>query len=130
MKTLNPRTQSTLRQWLSEWFCKHFGHITTGELTGYGQAWCGRCGHVNKGFAPENYPQWQAPDHHKHEWVKPIASMYVSFNCRDIIYECVCGKREVIRMNFYFSEPLPIPTNNFMTHNEFKEILNTNPYKS
>lgn len=50
--------------------------------------------------------------------------MYVSFNTRDIVYECRCGKREIIRDNRPFDMPFPIQTTSLITHKELKKIAN------
>lgn len=42
---------------------------------------------------------------------KPIASMYISFHGRDIVYECQCGKRKIEREYRVFNSPFPIETN-------------------
>lgn len=55
---------------------------------------------------------------------KPIISMYSSFNTRNIIYECRCGKRKSYRIYRPFGEAFPIETTNFLTFKEFKEIEN------
>lgn len=55
---------------------------------------------------------------------KPIKSMYVSFNTRDIVYECRCGKRKIIREYRPFDVPFPIETTNYITRKELEEIAN------
>lgn len=60
---------------------------------------------------------------HKHYHDKPIASMYISFSTRDIIYECKCGHRQIYRQYFGFDDPLPIPTNSLITYKEFFAML-------
>lgn len=64
---------------------------------------------------------------HIHYFDKPIASKYVSFHTRDIIYECRCGKRKVVREHRRFGEPFPIETNILITQKEFESILNNSP---
>lgn len=54
---------------------------------------------------------------------KPILSKYSTFNSRDIIYECRCGKRKVVNVYRNFGDYFPIETKNFLTDKEFKEIL-------
>mgnify|MGYP000863017049 CR=1 FL=1 len=61
---------------------------------------------------------------HCHLYSKPIVSMYVSFNTRDIVYECRCGKRKIIRDYRPFDEPFPIETTNFITRKELEAIAN------
>jgi len=59
---------------------------------------------------------------------KPIISRYVSFNTRDIVYECRCGKKRIIRDYRPFDEPFPIQTTNFITHQELENIANDAEY--
>jgi hypothetical protein len=54
---------------------------------------------------------------------KPIASRYVSFHTRDIVFECKCGKRRVNRVRRAFSSPFPIETTLGITNKEFTQIL-------
>lgn len=61
---------------------------------------------------------------HCHSYSKPIVSMYVSFNTRDIVYECKCGKRKIIRDYRPFDVPFPIETTNFITRKELEAIAN------
>jgi len=61
---------------------------------------------------------------HCHSYYKPIVSIYVSFNTRDIVYECRCGKRKIIRDYRPFDVPFPIQTTNFITHQELEKIAN------
>ena len=49
--------------------------------------------------------------------------MYISFNTRDIVYECRCGKRKIIRKYRPFDVPFPIATN-FITRKELEAIAN------
>jgi len=65
---------------------------------------------------------------HCHSYSKPIASMYVSFNTRDIVYECRCGNRKIIRDYRPFDVPFPIKTNNFITRQELEKIANEKKY--
>jgi hypothetical protein len=60
---------------------------------------------------------------HTCNFSKPIVSKYVSFNKRDIIYECKCGKRKIIRVYRTFGIAFPIKTTNFITKEEFKKFL-------
>lgn len=55
---------------------------------------------------------------------KPIVSRYISFNTRDIVYECRCGKRKIEREYRSFDNPFPIQTTNFITHQELEKIAN------
>ena len=59
---------------------------------------------------------------HCHSYAKPIASSYVSFNSRDIVYECRCGERKIIREYRDFSDPFPIETSINMTRSELQKI--------
>ena len=54
---------------------------------------------------------------------KPIVSKYSTFNSRDIIYECRCGKRKSVNVYRNFGDSFPIETTNFLTEKDFKEIL-------
>lgn len=56
-------------------------------------------------------------------YLTPIASRYISFNTRDIVYECSCGKRKLERVFKSFSDPFPIETNNFMTKIDIENLL-------
>lgn len=55
---------------------------------------------------------------------KPIVSRYVSFNTRDIVYECKCGKRKLKRQFFSYNQPFPIETKMFITVYEIKQMEN------
>lgn len=55
---------------------------------------------------------------------KPIASRYISFNTRDICYECRCGKRRIKTVYRDFDTPFPIETTMFITDKEMKKIAN------
>jgi len=61
---------------------------------------------------------------HIHIFNTPLASQYIGFNTRNIIWECRCGKRKLIQESRNFGEPFSMPTSNFMTTKEFEEILN------
>jgi len=61
---------------------------------------------------------------HRCKDTKPIISRYISFNERDIIYQCYCGKRHVTRVYMPFGKPFPIPTTPHITHAEFLKYLN------
>lgn len=71
-------------------------------------------------------PSWLfnlLPKVHVCNFKKPIASQYVSFHTRDIIFECKCGKRKVERMSKSFSDPFPIETTLGLTYKEVNAIL-------
>jgi len=59
---------------------------------------------------------------HIHNW-KPILRKYVSFNSRDILYECRCGKRKIVHVNRSFDREISIETNIGLTHKEMQEAL-------
>jgi hypothetical protein len=60
---------------------------------------------------------------------KPIISMYVSFNVRDIIYECSYTKeRKCVRERRNYGDAFTIPTTNFIDYKTFKEVLNGSDY--
>jgi len=61
---------------------------------------------------------------HIHNFSKPIVSRYVSFNTRDIVYECGCGKREIVRTHQPFGTPFPIATTMNITQKEIEKIAN------
>ena len=61
---------------------------------------------------------------HRHHYYKPIVSRYISFNTRDIVYECKCGKRKIIREYRPFDVAFPIETTNHITHQELEKIAN------
>ena len=60
---------------------------------------------------------------HKHDYCKPIASQYRSFNGRRVIYECSCGARKDFRVYKDFSDPFPIQTNINLSDKDFERIL-------
>jgi len=62
---------------------------------------------------------------HRCRFSKPIVSKYVTFNSRDIIYQCKCGKRRcktVIR-TYEDKRDFPIDTTIMITEKEFDIIL-------
>ncbi len=61
---------------------------------------------------------------HLHNFNKPIVSRYVSFNTRDIIYECKCGKRQIFRIYRQYGDAFPIETSNLLTNKELESYLN------
>lgn len=61
---------------------------------------------------------------HCHSYSKPIASRYVSFNTRDIVYECKCGDRKIIKFHKQEDDFFPIPTNHLITHSHLEKIAN------
>ena len=61
---------------------------------------------------------------HIHSYWRPIVSRYVSFNCRDIVYQCDCGKRIIERECRGFSEPFSIETTPFLTKSDLQKIVN------
>ena len=61
---------------------------------------------------------------HKCNFNKPIASQYVSFNTRNIVYECKCGKRKVFRIYMPFDKPFPIETTLFLSDSDLDKIIN------
>lgn len=50
---------------------------------------------------------------HFHRYNKPVYSKYLSFNCREITYECSCGKEKSRKVCKHFSDPFPIPTDHY-----------------
>ena len=57
---------------------------------------------------------------------KPIVSRYISFNTRDIVYECMCGERKIKRVYRSFDSPFPIETTIFITNKEIQKIADEN----
>ena len=55
---------------------------------------------------------------------KPIASTYVGFSTRDIVYESNCGKRKLIRVSRSFSKPFPFEPERLLSGEEIQDILN------
>lgn len=62
---------------------------------------------------------------HIHWFNKPIASQYISFHNRNIVYECRCGKRKLKMVVRAFGDPFPIETNNLITDTEIKKIISS-----
>jgi hypothetical protein len=64
---------------------------------------------------------------HKCKHTLAIASKYLSFSIRDIIYQCKCGKRELKRESFFFDQPFPIETlYGYYNTEEFNKLLTEN----
>ena len=59
---------------------------------------------------------------HIHNW-KPKLSRYVSFNSRDILYECNCGKRKIENVYLDFGVLFPIETTMMITNKEMQYAL-------
>ena len=59
---------------------------------------------------------------HIHNW-KPKLSRYISFDSRDILYECKCGKRKIENVYRDFSEPFPIETTTNLTYKDMQDAL-------
>ena len=55
---------------------------------------------------------------------KPIVSRYISFNKRDIIYQCRCGKRKSYSIYREFGSSFPIETKILLSKQEYLDILN------
>ena len=58
MKQQNKTVPESFSQKFREWWCKKFGHLTTGPYYGMPQASCRRCGRRNEGYACESVPKW------------------------------------------------------------------------
>jgi hypothetical protein len=58
---------------------------------------------------------------HRH-YFKPIVSRYVCFEAREILYECSCGKKELIMVYRKYAEPFPIETS-YVTSLEIKGMM-------
>lgn len=59
---------------------------------------------------------------HIHVW-EPKLSKYVSFNSRDILYECKCGKGKIKNVYRNFDTPFPIETTTMLTNKEMQDAL-------
>lgn len=64
---------------------------------------------------------------HFHQFNIPFASMYISFNTRNIIYKCKCGKKKSFIISKDFGDPFPMKTthniNEPISKKQFKKIL-------
>lgn len=61
---------------------------------------------------------------HKCWYKKPILSRYLSFNSREIVFECRCGKRKLFEVTVSDSDkPFPIQTTPFLTDEDIKQCL-------
>lgn len=60
---------------------------------------------------------------HIHIHINPIVSRYISFNTRDIIYECRCGDRCKRRVYRAYGDAFPIFTGS-LNSKQFNEVLN------
>lgn len=60
---------------------------------------------------------------HIHWFNKPIISQYWTFNQRNIVFECRCGKRVCERVYRAFGDPFPIQTTPFITTEEINQLL-------
>ena len=54
----------------------------------------------------------------------PIASSYVSFSTREIVYESNCGDRRLMRVTRPFGNPFPIEPKWLLSREEIQDILN------
>jgi hypothetical protein len=63
-KSRNPLVADTLKNRYNAWLCgkEHQHCIRVGSYYGMAQAWCRRCGHVNKYLAADHVPEWNNPD--------------------------------------------------------------------
>jgi len=59
---------------------------------------------------------------HKCSFDKPIASSYVSFNTRDILFECSCGKRNIETVIKAFDSSFPIQTTMFLSRKDIERM--------
>lgn len=64
---------------------------------------------------------WLKTKLHVHSYNKIIASQYRSFNYRNVVVECNCGKRKIER--WHHDDVYPFSTNNFITDKEMKELI-------
>ena len=73
----------------------------------------------------EGNHKWKSTLHrvlHIHKW-KPKLSRYLSFNSREILYECKCGKRKLKEVRKDFDTPFPIETTMMISHKEMQDAL-------
>lgn len=59
---------------------------------------------------------------HKCNYSKIIASQYWTFNCRKIVVECECGRRNIEK--WHYDLVYPFLTNNFITNKEMENLKN------
>lgn len=62
---------------------------------------------------------------HVHYFGKIVRSRYVSFNYRDVIYECRCGKRKLVK-DVRHDDVYPFETNILITNQEMLKALHEN----
>ena len=67
---------------------------------------------------------WLKNKLHVHYFSKPIVSKYISFNVRNIIFECRCSQRKLRKEVRTFNESFSMPTTHFITTKEMNEFLN------
>jgi hypothetical protein len=60
---------------------------------------------------------------HTHNYSKIIASQYVSFNYRNVVVECKCGKRKIEK--YHHDNVYPFKTNCFITNIEMEKLINS-----
>ncbi len=70
---------------------------------------------------------WLSKKLHIHRFDKPLVSQYASFNTRNIIFECRCGKRRLENEYTPFGTPFSIETTHFITNEQMQQILNNEP---
>ena len=66
--------------------------------------------------------KWLKDKVHRHNYYKIIASQYVSFNYRNVVVECDCGKRKLEKR--HHDDVYPFLTNILITNNEMKKLTN------
>lgn len=69
---------------------------------------------------------WLKKKLHTHDYYKPIISRYVSFETRDIIYECKCGDRKCFKVyRNYYTDKVGFGINtSSISHKDFIKYLN------
>lgn len=61
---------------------------------------------------------------HIHRYNKPIISNYVSFSTRDVVWECRCGHRKLVRESRAFSSPFSLSWTVGLNNKEMEQVLN------
>ncbi len=56
-------------------------------------------------------------------YLKPIISSYVSFGTRDVVWECRCGKRKLIREYRNFGDPFSMGWTCNLSKDEMTQVL-------
>ena len=60
---------------------------------------------------------------HIHNYSKPIVSSYVSFHTRDVVWECRCGKRKLVRETRAFGTSFSLGWTCNLSATEMTQVL-------